>query len=309
MSDEISRRRAASGDPEVADESGSSAGVAPDSGGETDPGATSGPATAMAESADTATAVAAATGASRLDGSLPEPEAEPVPGPADRIDADPDADDADDADDEGEGDAEGETPGDADAAEPAGEGPEVARFPDELTEADLLRLCDILLAVLFATEAPLTAARLGHAAGATAAQARKGLQVLEQRIEDQRLPLVLQETAGQYRLLTAPPFHDHLLRLRAIKKNERLTPAALETLAVIAFRQPVIRAEIEAIRGVKVGPVLRLLLDKKLIRTGERKDVPGRPVQYETTKEFLDRFGIKSIADLPTVAELKRGMV
>ena len=97
----------------------------------------------------------------------------------------------------------------------------------------------------------------------------------------------------------------YIQRLRAIKKAERLSPAALETLAVVAYRQPVMRAEIEAIRGVKVGPVLRTLLEHRLVRVAGRADVPGRPLQYGTTREFLERFGLASLDDLPSVRELK----
>ena len=88
-----------------------------------------------------------------------------------------------------------------------------------------------------------------------------------------------------------------------------MTPAALETLAIVAYRQPVIRAEIEAIRGVQVGPMLRALLDRKLIRVLGRADVPGSPLQYGTTQTFLDRFGLKSIRDLPSLKEFKQGRI
>ena len=107
------------------------------------------------------------------------------------------------------------------------------------------------------------------------------------------------------RLLTLPEVFPYLKRLRKVKKAERLSPAALETLAVIAYRQPVMRAEIEAIRGVKVGPTVRTLLEHKLIDIVGRADVPGKPLQYGTTQHFLDHFGLPSLKDLPSVKEFK----
>jgi segregation and condensation protein B len=97
----------------------------------------------------------------------------------------------------------------------------------------------------------------------------------------------------------------YLQRLRGVKKLERLSPAALETLAVIAYRQPVMRSEIEAIRGVKAGPMLRTLLHHKLVKVTGRAEVPGRPLQYGTTPQFLERFGIASLQDLPSIKEWK----
>jgi segregation and condensation protein B len=87
---------------------------------------------------------------------------------------------------------------------------------------------------------------------------------------------------------------------------ERISPAALETLAVIAYRQPVTKAEVEAIRGVQAGPVLRSLVDRGLVRVLGRADVPGHPLQYGTDKEFLDRFGLMDLGDLPRDSELAR---
>jgi len=124
-------------------------------------------------------------------------------------------------------------------------------------------------------------------------------------LRTQGLPLEILVVDGAYRVATTPAVYPYLVRLKKLKKVERLTPASLETLAVIAYRQPVIRAEIEAIRGVKAGPVLKSLLDHKLVRVVGRADVPGHPLQYGTTQQFLDRFGLRSIEDLPTVQELK----
>jgi segregation and condensation protein B len=95
-------------------------------------------------------------------------------------------------------------------------------------------------------------------------------------------------------------------RLFKARKAERVSAAALETLAVVAYRQPVSKAEIEAIRGVQAGPILRSLIERGLVRVTGRADVPGHPLQYGTTKAFLDRFGLESVAELPRDGELTR---
>jgi segregation and condensation protein B len=91
-----------------------------------------------------------------------------------------------------------------------------------------------------------------------------------------------------------------------VRKSERISGAALETLAVVAYRQPVTKAEIEAIRGVQAGPILRTLIERGLVRVTGRADVPGHPLQYGTTREFLDRFGLSSLGDLPRDGELAK---
>jgi segregation and condensation protein B len=210
------------------------------------------------------------------------------------------------ADRERDAEAEGNA-GPEDAATDGG--PEVPEFPAEPDAEAMERLARLLTGLLFASETPLSIARLAHACAARTTVVRQALEALQQRLDELCLPFLLLEADGVYRLVTRPELAPHLLRLRAIKKVERLSPAALETLAVIAYRQPVMRAEVEAIRGVKAGPILRMLLDRKLIRVAGRADVPGRPVLYGTTKEFLDRFALSSPRDLPSMGELRRGQV
>ena len=107
-------------------------------------------------------------------------------------------------------------------------------------------------------------------------------------------------------MLTGAAVFPLLQRMKTnVKKAERLSAAALETLAVVAYRQPVIRAEIEAIRGVQAGPLLRTLLEHRLLKVVGRADVPGRPLQYGTTQHFLERFGLGSLQDLPSVKEFR----
>jgi segregation and condensation protein B len=184
--------------------------------------------------------------------------------------------------------------------------PESAEVSDEARPlSDPAEIARVAMAILLCAREPLPLARLVDALCCSTAEARAGLDALARELRERGLPLELVAIDDSWRLSTLPAVHPYLLRLRKLKKAERLSPAALETLAVIAYRQPVIRAEIEAIRGVKAGPVLKNLLDHKLVRAVGRADVPGRPLMYGTTQHFLDRFGLRSIEDLPSVSELR----
>ena len=127
------------------------------------------------------------------------------------------------------------------------------------------------------------------------------------RFEESGLPLALTEIAGGWRLLTSPDLGDVVNRLAKVRKAEKVTPAAMETLSIVAYRQPVTNAEVEAIRGVQSGSMLRMLVDRGLICVTGRADQPGSPLQYGTTKEFLNRFGLASLKDLPRDGELAKG--
>jgi segregation and condensation protein B len=113
----------------------------------------------------------------------------------------------------------------------------------------------------------------------------------------------IREVAGGYRMTTRPEHHDHIREYLKSKPGARLTMASLETLAVIAYRQPVTLAEILAIRGKKSSTSIHTLLEKKLIAIVGRKPVVGRPILYGTSKEFLMHFGLKDLAELPTLEE------
>ncbi len=115
----------------------------------------------------------------------------------------------------------------------------------------------------------------------------------------------IREVAGGYRLETAPEVAEYV-RAYLRPKPRRLSPAALETLALIAYHQPITRAEIEAARGVDSSGPLRLLLEKGFIRVVGRKEVPGRPILYGTTDYFLEFFGLKSLKDLPPIEEIRK---
>ena len=131
------------------------------------------------------------------------------------------------------------------------------------------------------------------------------LQDLEARLQDQHGPLQIAEVAGGYQLCTKPEYASYIDRFFERRKKGGLSGAALETLAIIAYRQPVTRAELEAMRGVNVDYIVHSLLEKRLIRISGRKDVIGRPFLYKTTKFFLEYFGLSSLKELPKSEELR----
>lgn len=133
---------------------------------------------------------------------------------------------------------------------------------------------------------------------------RAHLEALERWIEDRELPLVVRGVGKAWRLLTSEDVAGPLESVRKQLAQERLGPAALEVLALVAYRQPVLKADVDAIRGVKSGPHLRHLLDLRLVRMVGRAALPGRPFLYGTTREFLDRFGLESLRDLPEAGRL-----
>ncbi|TAJ24838.1 MAG: SMC-Scp complex subunit ScpB [Planctomycetota bacterium] len=162
-----------------------------------------------------------------------------------------------------------------------------------------------VLALLFASPEALSIARLGVLLpGTTSDAVRDALAALAERMALAKLPLELRELAGGWRVLTTPSQAWIVARLARQRKNEKVSPAALETLAIVAYRQPVTKAEVEAIRGVQAGPVLRSLIDRRLVKVCGRAEQPGSPLQYATTREFLDQFGLASLQELPRDAEL-----
>ena len=162
----------------------------------------------------------------------------------------------------------------------------------------------ILEALLFVAEEPLPLAKLQEILeDADASQTETSLRDLALRLEGEGHGLMVQEVAGGFRLATRPETHAFVQKLQQVKPA-RLSRAALETLAIIAYRQPITRAEIEAIRGVAVDGVLRTLLERELIRMMGRKAEAGRPMLYGTSVQFLEHFGMKDLGDLPTLREI-----
>ncbi|MCY3019254.1 MAG: SMC-Scp complex subunit ScpB [Planctomycetota bacterium] len=200
---------------------------------------------------------------------------------------------ASDAPDSDTPDAETPTPETAAEETPARQ----AVNPEELART--------LEALLFAAEESLAVREMARAAGSDSASVRKVLPKIKAAYDEQRKPWDLVEVAGGYRLVTRPEFHPAIQRLKTQTAQRKLTQAALETLALIAYRQPIGRAEVESVRGVGAGPVLRLLLEKKLIRITGRGAGLGQPLLYGTTDYFLEHFGLKSIEDLPKLGDFK----
>lgn len=172
-------------------------------------------------------------------------------------------------------------------------------LPEELVRATA--------ALLLASPEALSVRRLAELlGGAKPKVAAAALCELGRRFEAAGLPFVVRELAGGWRLFTDPAMAEVVARLDASRKQEKISPAALETLAIVAYRQPVTKAEIEAIRGVQAGPILRTLVDRGLVKVAGRAEQPGAPLLYGTTQAFLDRFGLGSLADLPRDGELAR---
>lgn len=173
---------------------------------------------------------------------------------------------------------------------------------EELSDEALVTQCATLL---FASPEPLSLARLVDLLERPErGRVRDALQGLQERLDASELPYEVKEVAGGYRLHTRSVQAPVVARLIKEKKPERISSAALETLAIVAYRQPVTKAEIEAIRGVQAGPVLRSLVDRGLCKIAGRADQPGAPLQYGTTKEFLERFGLARVKELPRDNEL-----
>jgi segregation and condensation protein B len=165
-------------------------------------------------------------------------------------------------------------------------------------------------AILFACEDPVTPAKIVEALKEVMPEVKKAdvdeaIRALKADYENSNRGFALEEIAGGVQLLTRPQFADIIAKLRRSKAEKKLSAAALETLAIIAYKQPVKRADLEGIRGVASGEVIRALMERRLVKIVGREDVPGAPVQYGTTGEFLEAFGIKSLEDLPRPEEVK----
>ncbi len=162
----------------------------------------------------------------------------------------------------------------------------------------------ILEALIFASPEPLTPRAIARLLDSEPPEdINAALASLKRDYED-RGGLQLVEVAGGYQIVTRPDLHEWVRRLFHERTTQRLTVQALETLAVIAYRQPVTAAEITEIRGVNTAGVLNTLLERHLIKIAGRKHVVGRPFLYATTKEFLIRFGLNELTDLPKVEDM-----
>lgn len=170
-------------------------------------------------------------------------------------------------------------------------------LPDEVDET---RLCSILESLIFVAAEPVSAVRLARASRTKVAVVRRVLERIASEYEPRGMRLT--EVAGGFQFRSAPENGDYV-RDFATQRPVRLTRAQLETLAIIGYRQPVTRPEVEEIRGVDSGSALKVLLERELVKIIGRKEEVGRPLMYGTTPTFLEFFGLKSLGDLPTLRE------
>jgi segregation and condensation protein B len=189
---------------------------------------------------------------------------------------------------------------------------EIMATRDEALDAPALasqedtQLKAVLEAIVYVAEEPLTLAQI---AAALQQPAERIQALLDQLIAEFDAPghgISIREVAGGYKMATKPEHHDGVREfVKSLKPPLKLSLPALETLAVIAYKQPVTSPEIQEIRGVQGGGVMKTLLDRKLIAHAGRKNVVGKPILYKTTKEFLIQFGLKDLSELPTLKEFE----
>ena len=163
-------------------------------------------------------------------------------------------------------------------------------------------IIDVVEALLFASDTPVEASRIQEVLDLESpAVARELVESLRGRLDAEGRALQVMEVGGGFRLVTRPEIAPWLVKLARSRTRSRLSRPSLETLAIIGYRQPVSRPEVDAIRGVNSDAVLENLLERRMIRIAGRKESPGRPFLYETTREFLVAFGLRDLNDLPKV--------
>jgi segregation and condensation protein B len=173
----------------------------------------------------------------------------------------------------------------------------------EVAEQELRSLLE---AIVYITDEPLSAQQIATAIERPLDQVQKGLDKLVEQYEGAEHGLTIRELAGGYKMGTKPEHHEAMRTfVKKMKPPLKLSLAALETLAVIAYKQPATGPEIMEIRGVQGGGVMKTLLDRKLIASAGRKNVVGKPMMYKTTREFLLQFGLKDLSELPTLKEFE----
>ncbi len=180
---------------------------------------------------------------------------------------------------------------------------EQIEMPDEDVEVNVESVVE---AVLFASDESLSAQRLANIVETGTKQVRQHVEALNEKYKANNSAFRIAKIAGGFQMLTLSPFNEWLRKLLRVRSDNKLSPAALETLAIIAYKQPVIRADIEAIRGVAAGEMIRSLMYKGLVKIVGRAEIIGRPMLYGTTKKFLEVFGLNKLKDLPKIEELKK---
>jgi segregation and condensation protein B len=180
---------------------------------------------------------------------------------------------------------------------------ESATAPPESADTELLA---ILEALVYVTDEPLTAEQIASALGQPRAKVEKLLEQLAVEYNKPAHGLAVRQVGSGYKMTTKPEHHDAIRAfVKKLQPPLKLSLPALETLALIAYKQPITAPEIMEIRGVQGAGVLKTLLDRKLIATAGRKNVVGRPILYKTTREFLVQFGLKDLSELPTLKEFE----
>jgi segregation and condensation protein B len=164
-----------------------------------------------------------------------------------------------------------------------------------------------LEAIIYAADEPATLDQIAHALGVEKVEARAALDLLVAAYQVDERGIEVRKVAGGWKFYTKPQHHEVVRKfIKSLQPPLRLTMPALETLAVIAYKQPVTVPEINEIRGVHVGGVIKTLLEKRLITTAGRKEVIGRPILYRSSKQFLMRFGLSDLEELPSLKEFEQ---
>ncbi len=185
--------------------------------------------------------------------------------------------------------------------QPDGAIAEVDEEVDGAEDADDVEVnLGLLEALLLSTHHPLTAGKLAELLDLGATKPiRSAIKSLNEQYEASGRSFRIEQVAGGYQLLTLPEFGDTLKKFHQREIDAKLTKAALETLAIVAYKQPILRVDVEAIRGVACGETIRNLMEKHLVKIAGRAEEPGRPILYGTTKRFLELFGLNNLKDLP----------
>jgi segregation and condensation protein B len=203
--------------------------------------------------------------------------------------------------DPGEPDEPGE-PGD----ETGGDGGRTRTAEPRPTPPPLERLEGAVEAMLLASGEAMTAERLRDLLGLpSVVHVREAIAAIRGRFSAAGLAVELQDVAGGHRVVTRPEYAEYVRRLWRKPSADRLSPTLLETLSIVAYKQPVARVEVERIRGVQCGDALRGLLERRLVKVAGRSDQPGRPLLYATTARFLEVFGLATLDDLPNAKDLR----
>jgi segregation and condensation protein B len=167
-------------------------------------------------------------------------------------------------------------------------------------------LKQIIEALLFSSDAPLTSNKMQDIfEGVTSKEINESIEELKQEYQTHNRAFEINELGNGYQLLTKTDFHPWIIKLNATKQENKLSSAAMETLAIIAYKQPILKAEVESIRGVDSGAIIRGLMEKGIVRISGRAETLGHPILYGTTPRFLELLGLANIKDLPKPEEVK----